>query len=137
MMDLVLSITESVSQVSLYLSSDAIFVHRGKGGGGGGGGLPQYPATPIHDIMDGLKRGKKGEHTETQSLLQSPNNSITPSCGAHKKEGEKNTPIPFPGSGVLMHILGVEVRNMKPKRMKHNSSENPIAILQYCQKIKH
>lgn len=87
-MDLVLSITESVSQVSLYLSSDAIFVHRGKGGGGGGG-LPQYPATPIHDIMDGLKRGKKGEHTETQSLLQSPNNSITPSCGAHKKEGKK------------------------------------------------
>lgn len=36
MMDLVLSITESVSQVSLYLSSDAIFVHRGKGGEGGG-----------------------------------------------------------------------------------------------------
>lgn len=31
MMDLVLSITESVSQISLYLSSDAIFVHRGKG----------------------------------------------------------------------------------------------------------
>lgn len=83
-MDLVLSITESVSQVSLYLSSDAIFVHRGEGGG-----LPQYPATPIHDIMDGLKRGEKGEHTETQSLLQSPNNSITPSYGAHKKEGEK------------------------------------------------
>ena len=53
MMDLVLSITESVSQVSPYLSSDAIFVHRGKGGEGGG--LPQYPATPIHDIMDGLK----------------------------------------------------------------------------------
>lgn len=88
-MDLVLSITESVSQVSLYLSPDAIFVHRGKGGDGGG--LPQYPATPIHDIMDGLKRGEKGEHTETQSLLQSPNNSITPSCGAHKKEGKKNS----------------------------------------------
>lgn len=104
--------------------------------GGEGGGLPQYPATPIHDIMDGLKRGEKGEHTETHSLLQSPNNSITLSCGAHKKE-EKKTPIPFPGSGVLMHILGVEVRNMKPKRMKYNSSENPIAILQYCQKIKH
>jgi len=82
-MDLVLSITESVSQVSLYLCSDAILVHRGKGGEGGG--LPQYPATPIHDIMDGLKRGEKGEHTETQS----PNNSITPSCGAHKKEREK------------------------------------------------
>lgn len=25
---------------------------------------PQYPATPIHDIMDGLKWGEKGEHTE-------------------------------------------------------------------------
>lgn len=62
-MDLVLSITESVSQVSLYLSSDAIFVHRGKVGEGGG--LPQYSATPIHDIMGGLKRGEKGEHTET------------------------------------------------------------------------
>ena len=54
-----------------------------------GGELPQYPATPIHDIMDGLKRGEKGEHTETQSLLQSPNNSITLSSGAHKKEREK------------------------------------------------
>lgn len=36
-----------------------------------------------------------------------------------------------------MHILGVEVRNMKLKRVKHNSLENPIAILRYCQKIKH
>lgn len=87
MMDLVISITESVSQVSLYLSSDAIFVHGGKRGEGGG--LPQYLATPIHDIMDGLKRGEKGEHTETQSLLQSPNNSITLSCGAHKKKAKK------------------------------------------------
>lgn len=92
MMDLVLSITESVSQVSLYLCSDAMFVHRGKGEGGG---LPQYPATPIHDITDGLKRGEKGEHTETQSLLQSPNNSIKSCCGAHKIEREKKTSYSF------------------------------------------
>lgn len=52
-MDLVISITESISQVSLYLCSDAIFVHGRKRGEGGG--VPQYPATPIHDIMDGLK----------------------------------------------------------------------------------
>ena len=82
--------------------------------------------------MDGLKRGEKGEHTETHSLLQSPNNSITPSCGAHKKEEKKNLLFLFLEAMFLMHILGVEVRNMKPKRMKHNSSENPTAILQYC-----
>lgn len=57
--------------------------------------------------------------------------------GGSAREGRGGTPIPFPGSGVLMHILGVEVKNMKPKRMKHNSSENPIAILHCCQKIKH
>lgn len=62
LIDLVSSITESVSQISLYLTSDAIFVHRGEEAEGGG--LPQYPATPIYDIMDGLKRGEKGEHTE-------------------------------------------------------------------------
>jgi len=62
LIDLLSSITESVSQISRYLSSDAIFVHGVKGGEGGG--PPQYPATPIHDIMDGLKRGEKGEHTE-------------------------------------------------------------------------
>lgn len=28
------------------------------------------------------------ESTQRQSLLQSPNNSITPSCGACKKKGE-------------------------------------------------
>lgn len=33
--------------------------------------------------------------------------------------------ITFPGSDVLMRVLGVEVKNMKPKRMKHNSSEKP------------
>lgn len=65
------------------------FVDRGEGGG-----FPQYPATPIHDIMDSLERGEKGGHTETQSLLQSPNNSITSSCGAHKKEGGKKK-LPF------------------------------------------
>lgn len=84
MMDLVISITESVSQVSLNLLIQYLCTEEKERGRGG---LPQYPATPIHDIMDGLKRGEKGEHTETQSLLQSPNNSITPSCGAHKGEG--------------------------------------------------
>lgn len=61
LIDLMSSITKSVSQISLCLSPDAIFVHRGKGGAPP---PPQYPATPIHDIMDGLKRGEKGEHTE-------------------------------------------------------------------------
>lgn len=42
-----------------------------------------------------------------------------------KKGGEKPAPIPFPGSGVLMYILGVEVRNMKPRRMEYNCLEKP------------
>lgn len=63
------------------------------------------------------------ESTQRQSLLQSPNNSITPSCGACEKGGGigKKKSIPFPGSGILaFSILGVDVKNMK-----HNSSENP------------
>lgn len=63
LIDLMSSITESVSQISLHLSPDAIFVHRVKREEKEEGS-PQYPATPIHDIMDGLKRGEKGEHTE-------------------------------------------------------------------------
>lgn len=30
------------------------------------GWIQQYPATPIHDIIDGFKRGEKGEHAETE-----------------------------------------------------------------------
>lgn len=58
--------------------------------------LQQYPATPIHDIMDGEKRGEKGERAETHSLLQSPNNSITASCGARGAGGGRGGGLLFP-----------------------------------------
>lgn len=35
------------------------------------------------------------ESTQRQSLLQSPNNSITPSCGAYKKRGGEKKSYSF------------------------------------------